>query len=129
MLHLALHLDALGAGFDMKDASAYNVQFIDSQPVFVDTLSFIKYREGAHWAGYKQFCEQFLNPLVLSAVCGIEFNAWYRGAMVGIELTAIARILPWYSLFRPALLTNIHLHARAIASIDATTGSVDFPKR
>lgn len=122
LLHLALHIDALENGFDLKDASAYNVQFIDSQPVFIDALSFIRYREGAYWSGYKQFCEQFLNPLVLRAVGGVEFNAWYRGAMEGIEMTAMARVLPWHSRLRPALLVNIHLHARAIARADATTG-------
>lgn len=129
LLHLALHIDALEHGFDLKDASAYNVQFIDGQPVFIDTLSFIPYREGAHWTGYKQFCEQFLNPLVLRAVGGVDFNAWYRGALEGIETTALARVLPWHARLRPALLVNIHLHARAIARANARAGHVTARQR
>jgi len=37
---------ALGFGMSLKDASAFNVQFLNGRPTIIDTLSFQKYREG-----------------------------------------------------------------------------------
>jgi hypothetical protein len=54
-------------GMMLKDASAYNIQFQGSRAVFIDTLSFEKYEEGAPWIGYRQFCQHFLAPLALIA--------------------------------------------------------------
>ena len=68
----------------MTDASAYNVQFIGPDPVFIDHLSFRKYVDGEFWAGHRQFCEQFINPLLLQSVLGVPHNAWYRGALEGV---------------------------------------------
>ena len=49
----------------LKDASVYNVQFINSKPVFIDTLSFDMYEEGMPWGAYGQFSRHFIAPLVL----------------------------------------------------------------
>ena len=38
---------ALEFGMSLKDASAYNIQFLRGKPILIDTLSFEKYREGA----------------------------------------------------------------------------------
>ncbi|WP_108482534.1 class I SAM-dependent methyltransferase [Oceaniglobus ichthyenteri] len=92
--HLQLMLDALAAGLTLSDATAYNIQFVGSRPIFIDHLSFRPYVEGELWLGHNQFCEQFLNPLLLSAVCGISFNEWYRGRLEGIPTSALARLLP-----------------------------------
>jgi len=68
---LTLHIQklALDHGMILKDASAYNVQFIGKRPVFIDTLSFAKYEEGQAWEGYRQFCEHFLIPLAIAHCC------------------------------------------------------------
>ena len=44
--HLDVHLEALEAGFTLSDASAYNIQFVGTRPVFIDHLSLRRYREG-----------------------------------------------------------------------------------
>jgi hypothetical protein len=59
LLTLDVQERALARGFVLRDASAYNVQFADGRPLFIDTLSFARYREGEPWAAYKQFCEHF----------------------------------------------------------------------
>ncbi len=94
LLHLDLHLDALASGVTLSDASAYNVQFAGARPVFIDTLSLRQYRPGELWAGHRQFCEQFLNPLLLRAFLGVPHNAWYRGAQEGILTADLRRLLP-----------------------------------
>ena len=57
---------AINHGMSLKDASAFNIQFLNGSPIFIDTLSFEKYEEGKPWVAYKQFVEHFLAPLVLS---------------------------------------------------------------
>jgi hypothetical protein len=38
--HLDVQTEALDAGFSLIDATAYNVQFVGTRPVFIDHLSF-----------------------------------------------------------------------------------------
>ena len=47
LLTLAIQKAALEKGMSLKDASAYNIQFDGVKPVFIDTLSFETYDEGA----------------------------------------------------------------------------------
>jgi len=93
LFHLDLHLDLLERGFTLSDASAYNVQFNGPHPIFIDHLSIRPYREGEFWAGHRQFCEQFLNPLLLRALFGVPHNAWYRGNLEGIPVSDLAKML------------------------------------
>ena len=86
ILHLTVQLDALEAGFSLSDSTAYNVQFDGIRPRSSSTcFSFRKYHDGEVWAGHRQFCEQFLNPLLLRAFFGIAHNSWFRGALKGID--------------------------------------------
>jgi ribosomal protein L11 methylase PrmA len=109
LLHLGIQLDALDAGVALSDASAFNIQFRGARPVFIDLLSFRRYRDGEMWTGHRQFCEQFLNPLLLRAKCGIAYNAWYRGTQEGITAGDLRRLLPWAS----KLSRNVLLHVIA----------------
>ena len=84
LLHLDIQMRCLEQGVALSDASAYNVQFLGPKPIFIDSLSFRRYREDEFWLGHKQFCEQFLNPLLLRALLGVPHNAWYRGGLEGI---------------------------------------------
>ena len=119
-LTLDLLVDALGNGYTLKDASAFNVQFIDSRPIFMDVLSFVEYEEGAPFLGYKQFCEQFLAPLCLTALAGIEFNQWFRGRLDGLDLIETSRALPLSTRFRPQVLMHIHSQAWAMRKLEST---------
>jgi len=123
IFHLELKIDALNAGYIIKDSSAYNVQFIGQTPIFIDILSFEPYKDGSYWIGYKQFCEHFLGPLALSSYAEIEFNSWFRGSPDGLRIDDISRALPLKSYFSLTLLGNIHLHAWAISKIDSSTKS------
>jgi ribosomal protein L11 methylase PrmA len=109
LLHLSLQLEALDSDFVLTDASAYNIQFQGVTPIFIDILSFRKYQPGELWISHRQFCEQFLNPLLLFSMKGIPHHAWYRGAFEGIPMEAIARLLPLRSWFSLRALTHIFL--------------------
>lgn len=91
--HLDFHVALLGRGFTLSDATAYNIQFRGTKPVFIDHLSIIPYEEGSAWVGQRQFGMQFLNPLYLWAKKGIAPHAWYRGSLEGIEPEELVKVL------------------------------------
>lgn len=112
LFHLDLHLDLLAKGFTLSDASAYNIQFVGPNPIFIDHLSVRPYVDGEFWRGHKQFCEQFLNPLLLRAYLDIAPNSWYRGGLEGIPTDALAKVLPLRRRFGWKVLSNVVLPAQ-----------------
>jgi ribosomal protein L11 methylase PrmA len=110
--HLKLHRSLLAHGFTLSDASAYNVQFDGPRPVFIDRLSVRPYRDGEVWYGHRQFCEQFLNPILLWAQLGIAPNGWYRGTVEGISTSDLAKIMPLKSRLSWPTVAHVFLHAR-----------------
>lgn len=109
--HLDVHLEAMEGDLTLSDASAYNIQFLGTKPIFIDLLSFRPYRDGEIWVGYRQFCEQFLNPLLLCAATGVMPNAWYRGALEGIRTSDLRRLLPWRMLLSRRILLHVVAHS------------------
>jgi ribosomal protein L11 methylase PrmA len=111
LLHLDLHLAALERGFELSDASAYNVQFQGPSPVFIDHLSLRPYRDGAVWAAHRQFCMQFLNPLLCHSVLKVPPNNLFRGSLEGIEPELLAPLLPFRSKLSWTVLTHVVMQA------------------
>lgn len=104
----------LEKGMLLKDASAYNVQFINGKPILIDTLSFDNYKEGAAWDGYRQFCQHFLAPLALASLVDIRLTQLLRVYIDGIPLDLAAQLLPGKTAIGlSGLALHIHLHARA----------------
>ncbi len=112
ILYLELYLELLESNFALSDGSAYNIQFIGTKPIFIDILSICPYREGEYWAGYKQFCEQFLNPLLLTSLNGVAHQSWLRGSPEGIPIEDMAKILPLHSKLSWRVQLHVHLHAK-----------------
>ncbi|KAA3440178.1 class I SAM-dependent methyltransferase [Rufibacter hautae] len=113
LLTIQLQQKALAQGMSLKDASAYNVQFLHSKPIFIDTLSFELYEEGKPWAAYRQFCEHFLVPLALMAHTDISLNRLLLSNLEGIPLHLGSKLLPWQTYTTFGLLLHVHLHAKA----------------
>jgi len=112
LLTLEIQQEALRHGMTLKDASAYNVQFLRGKPIFIDTLSFDIYQQGDPWIAYRQFCQHFLAPLALIAKCDFRLLHLLRAYIDGIPLDLTSRLLPIKSWFNYSLLAHIHLHAR-----------------
>lgn len=112
LLQLELLRRALDENLILKDSSSYNVQWNGARPVFIDIGSFERLRQGEPWAGYRQFCMLYLNPLLLQAYKGVDFRPWLRGSLAGITPVEARRLLSFRDLFRKGVLTNVALHAR-----------------
>lgn len=109
---LAVQKKALGFGMVLKDASAYNVQFVRGRPVLIDTLSFTVYREGEPWVAYRQFCQHFLAPLALMSRRDVRLGQLMRLFIDGVPLDLASRLLPGRTKWSFATATHIHMHAR-----------------
>lgn len=112
LLHLDILEEAIPAGWTLKDASAYNVQFIGARPVFIDIPSFTPYAAGDPWLGYRQFCMMFLYPLMLSSYRGIDYRPLLRSNLDGIDPDTANHILTGYSRFKKGVLGHVYLHAK-----------------
>ncbi len=117
LLTLNIHMAALETGMILKDASAYNVQFINGAPIFIDTLSFDIYTEGAPWIAYGQFCRHFLAPLLLMAYTDISMNKLLVTYIDGIPIPLADKLLHG----KGGMFAKQHIswQAKAIARHDA----------
>jgi hypothetical protein len=88
------------------------VQFIGCKPIFIDTLSFERYREGEPWVAYRQFCQHFLAPLALMSHTDVRLNQLLRVHIDGVPLDLASALLPFRTRLKPSLLAHVHLHAR-----------------
>ncbi|PIT97450.1 SAM-dependent methyltransferase [Candidatus Berkelbacteria bacterium CG10_big_fil_rev_8_21_14_0_10_41_12] len=154
LLTLEIQDIAIAHGMILKDASAYNIQFISGRPIFIDTLSFDFYKEGEPWVAYRQFCQHFLAPLALMSHTDLRFGKSSQIFLDGIPLDLAAHLLPSKTRFSLGLGIHIHLHARSqqkytdpsiikkqkkqlhknqllgiMASLKSTTLALDLPKQ
>jgi ribosomal protein L11 methylase PrmA len=126
MLTLRIQTISLQHGYILKDASAYNIQFKNGKPIFIDTLSFAPYTEGTPWVAYRQFCQHFLAPLALMARVDIGLSKLLVTYIDGIPLALASSMLPVASRLNYSLQTHIHLHSKmqeTYADAAGTAGS------
>lgn len=117
---------AMERGFWLRDATAYNVQFIGTKPILIDTLSFGVYEDGKPWPAYGQFCRHFLAPLALAAKRHVGLTQLLRTNLDGVPLDLASRILPFMTKFDPGIAPHLHMHALA-GSAGAAKGSSARP--
>ncbi len=116
--HLDLHIELLDHGFTLRDASAYNVQMIGIQPIFIDMMSIRPYVDGEYWEAHDQFVRHFLGPLAVEAYTGVSFARFLRADLEGIPPADVAALLPLRARLSPGLLLNVF----AIAALDRRLG-------
>jgi hypothetical protein len=112
LLQLDLLAEALADGITIKDATPYNIQFVEGRPVFIDIGSFEEYSSGEPWIGYRQFTRQFLFPLMMRAHAGVPFQPWLRGNPEGPSAGDMRNLLGFWQRLRPSTLMHVSLQAR-----------------
>jgi SAM-dependent methyltransferase len=112
LLQLELLEAGLADGITLKDATPFNIQWIGSRPIFIDVASFVRWRPGQPWTGYRQFCRMFLYPLFLQSYKGVPFHPWLRGRLDGISAQECRRLMSWRDMFRPGVLSHVVAQGR-----------------
>lgn len=110
LLTLQLVKESIQFGIIVKDATPYNIQWYKGKFIFIDSLSFEKY-EDEPWIAYRQFCENFLGPLLLMHYTKISLQQLLLAYPDGIPLPVIRSLLPKRSRFSLHTYLHIHLHA------------------
>lgn len=111
-LQLELGAEAIDAGLNLKDATPYNVQFLGSQPTFIDVGSFEQRTEGEPWIAYRQFCMLYLYPLLFQAHKDLPFQPWLRGSIDGIQPIDAIKVFSLRDRLRRGVFLHTSLHAR-----------------
>jgi len=94
-LTLDLRLRLLDIGLDLKDASAFNVQFDGLSPRFIDIGSVETWRPNPSWNASRQFIEHFINPLAVGAGDHVTAaDAWQLSRHRGLRSDAARQLLP-----------------------------------
>lgn len=124
LLTLSIQLEALKHGMTLKDATAFNIQFIGKLPIFIDTSSFELLDETKPWVAYGQFCRHFLAPLALMAYTDLRLSSLLSTNLDGIPLDLCAKLLPYKSKWNMGVLTHIHLHAKAVKNFESKNKEV-----
>ena len=112
LLQMDLVEAAIHDDMTLKDATPYNVQFMSGRPVFIDVASFETLQAGSPWAGYRQFCELFLFPLMLQAYRNIAFQPLLRGSIDGVSVQTAARLFGVLDRLRRGVLTHVWLQSK-----------------
>ena len=128
LLTLDVQLRALNRDMQLKDASAYNVQFDGCRPVLIDTLSFERLEANRPWKAYGQFCRHFLAPLALMARTHIDCGYLLRDYIDGIPLDVASSMLPLRTRLSLGLQVHLHWHGRMIAKHQETQIAQDENK-
>lgn len=113
LLTLKIQKLAIEHGMILKDASAYNIQFIGKKPIFIDTLSFAEYEDGQAWEGYRQFCEHFIIPLAIAHYSTEQALTMLQTYLEGIPLSLAVGLLPKKAKFKKGLWAHVYLHERS----------------
>ncbi len=111
LLHLEIMERCLGHDFILKDASSFNIQFVGPDPIFIDVLSFVRWRRGEPWNAYNQFCKMFLYPLLLHAYKQVPFQSWIRSELEGLDPKQLSHLMSFRDTFRSGVLTHVHMQA------------------
>lgn len=111
LLTLEIAQQSLTYEMILKDATAFNIQFIGSRPILIDTLSFEKYEEGSPWIAYRQFCQHFLAPLSLARYQDLRMAKILRVFLDGVDLDLASKLLPGKTKFNFGILSHLHIHA------------------
>ena len=75
--------------------------------------SFERLRPGEPWFGYRQFCQLFLNPLLLQARRDVPFQPWLRGSLEGMSPAECRSLLRFRDRFSRGVFAHVVLHARS----------------
>lgn len=109
LLTLELQLALLERGYALKDASAYNIQFVRGRPVFIDVTSLERPQRLDVWFALGQFQRMFLFPLLLCRYRGWDLRSYFLSNLDGLSPERLRRNFPGLAGWCPRLLLDLTL--------------------
>ena len=109
LLTLDIQRALLAAGCSLKDASAYNVQFVQGRPRFIDVSSIECPERVDLWSALGQFGRMFLFPLLLCRYHGWDLRSYFVANLGGRSAQQILRGLGQFQRWRPRFLLDVTL--------------------
>lgn len=112
LLHLDIMEIIVQHGFELKDATPYNVQWFGTSAVFIDIPSIVRRpTETSPWIALGQFYDTMLYPLLIASHRGINHNPLLRGSLAGVDAATCSKYFPGLNMFRRGVLLNVKLRA------------------
>ena len=108
-LTLRLQRELLPLGLSLKDATAYNVQFVRGRPVFIDLTSIEKPARLDLWFALGQFNRMFLFPLLLAKHAGWDLRSYFLANLDGRSTLQVGQAFSWFQRWSPKLILDVGL--------------------
>lgn len=124
LLHLDILAKSAEEGWTLKDATPYNIQWFGARPVFIDIPSWERRKDGASWAGYRQFCMTFLFPLLLRSHLNIDYAPLLRANLDGAPASEILRYFSGHHLLKKGVLPHVVFPALAESAASGKSRTV-----
>lgn len=106
ILTLTISEHIISCGYELKDASAFNVIYVANKPHFCDHMSFQNVTRPQWWA-FAQFIRHFVLPLTLLKLRKIHINNVFKisidGATQGFASSVIGWKM-WFTRFWPVMV-------------------------
>ncbi|MDA7694690.1 class I SAM-dependent methyltransferase [Flavobacteriaceae bacterium] len=108
LLTLKIQKICIDYNMTLKDATPFNIQFLDNKPIFIDTLSFeVIKNENYTWKPYKQFCEMFFGTICLMRYVDPGLNKLLINNINGIPFSLINKLLPFKKKLNLSIFTHL----------------------
>jgi len=109
ILTLDLQMRLLENGYSLKDATAYNIQFVNGKPIFIDIPSIEKPARLDVWIGLGQFGRMFVLPLLLNRYRGQNLRSYFLANLDGCDVAEARKAFGRLELLKPELLLDVTL--------------------
>lgn len=106
---LDLQIELLASQCSLKDAAAYNIQFVDGRPVFIDLSSIERPKRLDLWFALGQFAQMFLFPLLLCRYRGWDLRSYFLPSIGGRSIEEVGRSFGWLGRLRPGIFLDLTL--------------------
>lgn len=106
---LDLQARLMQAGYALKDATAFNIQFHKGKPVFIDLPSIERPKRLDIWYALGQFQRMFVYPLLLTRHYGWDLASYFQTRLDGRGLQEMAHILSPGQRWHPRLWMDVSL--------------------
>lgn len=109
LLTLKLQQKLIPLGLSLKDATAYNIQFVKGRPIFIDLTSIEKPARLDIWFALGQFNRMFLFPLLLAKHAGWDNRSYFLANLDGRTTLQTGQAFSFLKRWSPSLVLDIGL--------------------